>query len=235
MTLQHARSRPPTTRPAALHAADLRHGFTTADGARTDVLRGAELRARPTEIVTVSGRSGSGKTTLLTLLAGFDTPEHGSVTIDDRPATTAPWWTCALLPQALGLATELTAAENVALPLRLRHTGASGAHRKAVALLDELGLDEHGDRYPQELSFGQQQRVALARAVVIRPIVLLVDEPTAHLDPDSTATVLALLRRVADDGSAIVAVTHDPSVRRIADRRLHLTGGRLTSGEDTPH
>lgn len=122
---------------------------------------------------------------------------------------------------------ELTCAENVALPLRLRRTPPDEVETTVTDLLDELGLADLADRYPAELSFGQQQRVALARAVGVRPSVLLVDEPTAHLDPDSAQVVLALLRRVADEGAAIVVVTHDPVVLEVADRRLRLEDGVL--------
>ncbi|EHR61638.1 ABC transporter ATP-binding protein [Saccharomonospora cyanea] len=220
---------PPRERVPALHAEGLRRRFPVA-GEEVEVLRGADLRAEAGEIVTITGRSGSGKTTLLTVLAGFDTPDEGTVTFHGRPAHGAPWWVCAVLPQALGLAEELTCAENVALPLRLRPGPTDGIEATVAAVLDEVGVAELADRYPAELSFGQQQRVALARAVALRPSVLLVDEPTAHLDSASTNAVLTLLRRVADEGTAVVAVTHDPAVREVADRGLRLDSGVLLAG-----
>lgn len=209
----------------AVRAVGLRRRFARSDG--VDVLRGVELHADPGEIVAITGRSGSGKTTLLALLSGFDTPDEGTVTFTGEPAADVPWSVCAVLPQALGLAAELTCAENVALPLLLRRTPPDEVETTVTDLLDELGLADLADRYPAELSFGQQQRVALARAVGVRPSVLLVDEPTAHLDPDSAQVVLALLRRVADEGAAIVVVTHDPVVLEVADRRLRLEDGVL--------
>lgn len=209
----------------AVRAVGLRRRFARSGG--VDVLRDVELHADPGEIVAITGRSGSGKTTLLALLSGFDTPDEGTVTFTGEPAADVPWSVCAVLPQALGLAAELTCAENVALPLRLRRTPPDEVETTVTDLLDELGLADLADRYPAELSFGQQQRVALARAVGVRPSVLLVDEPTAHLDPDSTQVVLALLRRVADEGAAIVVVTHDPVVLEVADRRLRLEDGVL--------
>ncbi|WP_298177723.1 ATP-binding cassette domain-containing protein [Saccharomonospora sp.] len=211
----------------ALRAVGLRRRFEHGE---VDVLRGAELHADSGEIVTITGRSGSGKTTLLTLLSGFDTPDEGTVTFgggSGESAVDVPWSVCAVLPQALGLAAELTCAENVALPLRLRRAPHREVEAVVTALLEELGLVELADRYPAELSFGQQQRVALARAVSVRPSVLLVDEPTAHLDPESTRVVLTLLRRIADEGAAVVAVTHDPVVQDVADRRLQLADGVL--------
>ncbi|MEY7973843.1 ABC transporter ATP-binding protein [Saccharomonospora xinjiangensis] len=225
--------RPSPRRAPALRAVGLRRRFRTAES-EVEILKGADLVAEAGEIVTVTGRSGSGKTTLLALLSGFDTPDDGTVDFHGAPAEGIPWWVCAVLPQALGLAEELTCAENVALPLRLRPQPlpqpVDDIDETVADVLTAVGVAELADRYPAELSFGQQQRVALARAVAPRPSVLLVDEPTAHLDAASTDAVLALLRRVADEGAAVVAVTHDPAVRDVADRRLALDGGVLVAG-----
>ncbi|MFE6610557.1 ABC transporter ATP-binding protein [Amycolatopsis sp. NPDC057786] len=216
----------------ALEAVGLRRRFPHPSG-DVEVLRGLELRVAPGELVTVSGRSGSGKSALLALLCGFDSPDSGSVLLDGVPIAGAPpWHTCAVLPQALGLANELTIAENVALPLRLRSDvpkpSAKDIHRRVAELLEELGIGDLGDRYPLEVSFGQQQRVALARAVSGRPRVLLTDEPTAHLDAGSTPRVLRLLRHCAEEGAAVIVATHDDDVHRIADRRVRLLDGVLS-------
>lgn len=216
----------------ALEAVGLRRRFPHPSG-DVEVLRGLELRVAAGELVTVSGRSGSGKSALLALLCGFDSPDSGSVLLDGVPIAGAPpWHTCAVLPQALGLANELTIAENVALPLRLRSDipkpSAKDIHARVAELLEELGIGDLGDRYPLEVSFGQQQRVALARAVSGRPRVLLTDEPTAHLDAGSTPRVLRLLRRCAEDGAAVIVATHDDDVHRIADRRVRLLDGVLS-------
>ncbi|MFJ8915442.1 ABC transporter ATP-binding protein [Amycolatopsis sp. NPDC102389] len=216
----------------ALEAVGLRRRFPHPSG-DVEVLRGLELRVAAGELVTVSGRSGSGKSALLALLCGFDSPDSGSVLLDGIPIAGAPpWHTCAVLPQALGLANELTIAENVALPLRLRSDipkpSAKDIHARVAELLEELGIGDLGDRYPLEVSFGQQQRVALARAVSGRPRVLLTDEPTAHLDAGSTPRVLRLLRRCAEDGAAVIVATHDDEVHRIADRRVRLLDGVLS-------
>ncbi|AGM06668.1 ATP-binding cassette domain-containing protein [Amycolatopsis keratiniphila] len=216
----------------ALEAVGLRRRFPHPSG-DVEVLRGLELRVAAGELVTVSGRSGSGKSALLALLCGFDSPDSGSVLLDGVPIAGAPpWHTCAVLPQALGLANELTIAENVALPLRLRSDvpkpSAKDIHARVSELLEELGIGDLGDRYPLEVSFGQQQRVALARAVSGRPRVLLTDEPTAHLDAGSTPRVLRLLRRCAEDGAAVIVATHDDEVHRIADRRVRLLDGVLS-------
>ncbi|WP_414943562.1 ABC transporter ATP-binding protein [Amycolatopsis sp. cmx-11-32] len=216
----------------ALEAVGLRRRFPHPNG-DVEVLRGLELRVAAGELVTVSGRSGSGKSALLALLCGFDSPDSGSVLLDGIPIAGAPpWHTCAVLPQALGLANELTIAENVALPLRLRSDipkpRAKDIHARVAELLEELGIGDLGDRYPLEVSFGQQQRVALARAVSGRPRVLLTDEPTAHLDAGSTPRVLRVLRRCAEEGAAVIVATHDDDVHRIADRRVRLLDGVLS-------
>nr|WP_026315950.1 ATP-binding cassette domain-containing protein [Actinokineospora enzanensis] len=211
---------------AVLVARGLTRAFAHADGP-VEVLRGVDLEVVPGEVVTVSGRSGSGKSALFALLCGFDKPDSGSVEVCGQVMTGAPeWGDCAVLPQALGLAQELTLAENVALPLRL-----SGrrdvVHERVTELFAELGISRLADRYPGEVSYGQQQRAALARAIVGRPRVLLADEPTAHLDHGSVAAVLALLRRTAQDGAAVLVATHHDEVHAIADRRLALADGRV--------
>lgn len=231
MTVEHVEAEvtPPPKEAPALAACGLWRRFGRGN-TEVEILKGVDLHAEAGEIITITGRSGSGKTTLLALLSGFDIPDEGTVTFRGEPAGEVPWSVCAVLPQALGLAEELTCAENVALPLRLGPRPAAAVEAVVSDVLGELGVAELADRYPAELSFGQQQRVALARAVAPRPAVLLVDEPTAHLDPASTEVVLTLLRRVADEGTAVVAVTHDPAVRDVADRRWELDGGVLVSG-----
>lgn len=193
------------------------------------VLRGVDLEVAPGELVTLSGPSGSGKSALLAVLAGFDRADAGTVEMAGEVRTSPPSWkVCALLPQALGLAGELTLAENVALPIRLGRTG--GSLDRVAELLEELGIGGLADRYPAEVSFGQQQRAALARAVVGEPQVLLADEPTAHLDQRSAPTAVRVLRRAADAGAAVLVATHHDEVHRAADRTLVLSGGRISVG-----
>lgn len=182
------------------------------------VLRGVDLAVGAGELVTLSGPSGSGKTALLSLLCGFDLPDSGSV----LPGQ-ASWSACAVLPQSLGLASELTLEENVALPLRLAGRQVTGVEE----LLAELGIAGLGGRYPGEVSFGQQQRAALARAVVAGPAALLADEPTAHLDAVSAVAAVGLLRRVADEGAAVLIATHHDAVHEVADRVLVLADGQV--------
>ncbi|GAA3058933.1 ABC transporter ATP-binding protein [Actinokineospora globicatena] len=213
---------------SALVARGVTRGFDHPDG-RVEVLRGVDLAVAAAEVVTVSGRSGSGKSALFAVLCGFDKPDAGTVEVCGAPLPAVPPWSdCGVLPQALGLAQELTLAENVALPLRLSGRRAEVADRVGE-LLAELGIAALADRYPQEVSYGQQQRAALARAVSARPAVLLADEPTAHLDHDSVAVVLGLLRRTAGEGTAVLVATHHDAVHRIADRELALAEGRIAA------
>ncbi|TWP52031.1 ATP-binding cassette domain-containing protein [Lentzea tibetensis] len=191
-----------------------------------EVLRGVDLSVASGELVTLSGPSGSGKSALITLLCGFDQPDSGTVLLDGSPLTGPPAWSrCAVLPQSLGLAGELTLAENAALPLRL--SGRADEVHLVKELLVELGIDELADRYPAEVSFGQQQRAALARAVIAGPSVLLADEPTAHLDQRSAPAAVAVLRRAADRGAAVLIATHHDDVHAAADRTLTLRDGRI--------
>ncbi|MEU4745605.1 ATP-binding cassette domain-containing protein [Actinosynnema sp. NPDC023658] len=212
----------------ALRATGIRRTFRHAGGP-VHVLRGVDLEVAAGELVTLSGPSGSGKSALLAVLAGFDRADAGTVEVAGEVLTSAPSWkACALLPQALGLAGELTLAENVALPVRLGRTG--GDLGRVTELLEELGIGELADRYPAEVSFGQQQRAALARAAVGSPVVLLADEPTAHLDQHSGPTAVRVLRRAADEGSAVLVATHHDEVHRAADRTVVLDGGRISVG-----
>lgn len=171
------------------------------------------------ELVVVVGRSGSGKSTLLSLLAGWCAPDEGTLEIDGRTpsaAATATWSEIALVPQSMALQPELTARENV------RDVAPGGTDAELTALLDRLGLTPVQDRFPAEMSLGQQQRVAVARAVFAHPTVLLADEPTSHQDSDHAAVVAEVLREAAAAGAAVLAVTHDLALAAHAARVLEL-------------
>lgn len=214
-------------RAVALRATGIERTFQHAGGP-VHVLRGVDLEVAAGELVTLSGPSGSGKSALLAVLAGFDQADAGTVELGGEVLTSPPpWQLCALLPQALGLAGELTLAENVALPVRL---GRVGSPARVAELLAELGIADLADRYPAEVSFGQQQRAALARAVVGSPRVLLADEPTAHLDLNSAPKAIRALRQAADAGAAVLIATHHDEVHRAADRTVVLDGGRVSVG-----
>jgi putative ABC transport system ATP-binding protein len=189
------------------------------------VLAGVDLRVEPGEIVAVAGRSGSGKTTMLTLAAGFEEPDAGRVAVLGRPAhERPPWRDLAVVPQSLGLLDELTVAENVALPARL--DGGDRIH-DPQELLDQLGVAHLVARFPDEISLGEQQRVALARAIAARPRVLVADEPISHQNEGWAQTVMLVVQRLADTGTACLLATHNEIAFESAHRVLELRDGSL--------
>ena len=204
--------------------------------AQVRVLDGAELEVARGELVAVVGRSGSGKSTLLHLLGGLDRPDAGEIVLDgvringldERGLTGVRRRKIGFVFQAFHLLPELSGAENVLLPARLARDGVEAAPR-AQELLERLGLAPIARRLPTELSGGEQQRLAIARALVNDPALVLADEPTGNLDVESARTVLDLLRRIADDGRAVLLVTHDEAATALADRVLRLVAGRIES------
>jgi ABC-type lipoprotein export system ATPase subunit len=198
------------------------------------VLDGADLDVEAGEIVAVLGRSGSGKSTLLHVLGGLDRPEAGTVEVgSERVTGVGERRLSALRRRHVGfvfqffhLLPELTGEANVLLAGRVR--GAEpGATERGQALIDRLGLREVAGSLPHQLSGGEQQRFAIARALVNDPAVLLADEPTGNLDTRAGAEVLGLLRAGAEEGRAVILVTHEPAAADIADRVLTLRDGRL--------
>jgi putative ABC transport system ATP-binding protein len=177
------------------------------------------------ELVALMGRSGSGKTTLLNVLAGWETPDSGSVSGDF--ATGSPLWQdVSVVPQTLGLIEELSIRDNVVFPLRL---ASERAEAPAVeALFEQLGLHELLDRFPREVSLGEQQRCAVARALVVSPRVVLADEPTAHQDAASARRVYQALRDRVVAGGCVVVATHDVRLLAFASRAVHMEDGRLS-------
>lgn len=204
----------------------------TCSGVTRAVLDALDLELPSGTLAVVMGPSGSGKTTLLLTLAGFERPEGGTVRAEvDGHAETDPakleWPHLAFLPQSLGLVPDLTVRDNVGLPVRLAgHAVDDGVVEEA---LDRLGSAQLVDRLPLMCSLGEQQRVALARASVLRPQILLADEPTAHQDARSTQRCLDELRACTDAGGVVLAATHDPDVLAVADVAYELHEGRLTA------
>ncbi|WP_443078576.1 ABC transporter ATP-binding protein [Streptomyces sp. NBC_01497] len=206
--------------------------------AAVHALRGVSLSVPRGELVALKGRSGSGKTTLLNLVAGLDTPDRGTVTVDGTDLSTLGDDGLLALRrdrigfvfQAFGLIPILSAAENVGVPMRLRRTDSREREERVRLLLDLVGLAEHAAQRPGELSGGQQQRVSIARALANRPALLIADEPTGQLDAETGLAVMELLRAVvvAEGVTALVA-THDAQLLGLADRVLELDDGQVTA------
>jgi ABC-type lipoprotein export system ATPase subunit len=202
--------------------------------ARQQILREVDLDVGAGEMVAVLGRSGSGKSTLLNLLGGLDRPDSGRIAVAGEELTGAGERTLdrirlrriGFVFQSFQLIEELTGEENVLLAARL--PGApSGGRRRAASLIRRLGVAAVASHRPHELSGGEQQRFAIARALVNDPVLVLADEATGNLDEGSAAAVIGTLGELADEGRAVVLVTHEAQSAAAADRVLHLVEGRL--------
>lgn len=213
------------------------------NGPRTvDILRGIEFSVPRGEFVAIMGASGSGKSTLLGLLAGLDTPSSGNVHLDGTAISYLPedalaqvrGRTVGFVFQSYQLIPTLTALENVLLPYELNQGGDKAGLLRARDLLTSVGLADRVDHYPVQLSGGEQQRVALARAFVLRPPIVLADEPTGNLDTTNGAHVLELLLDLnRREGTTLVLVTHDATLATYATRRIILRDGLIISDERT--
>jgi putative ABC transport system ATP-binding protein len=190
------------------------------------------------ETVALLGSSGSGKTTLLNLVSGIDSPDSGKVLLDgvDVHALAEPGRTLlrrrriGFVFQLFNLIQTLTVGENIALPLELLGENITDAQQRAAALLDDVGLGDLAQRFPETLSGGEQQRAAIARALVHRPALLLADEPTGNLDEDSAGRIIELLTGLARrEGTTMLLVTHSTRVAQAADRVLRLSHGQIAA------
>jgi putative ABC transport system ATP-binding protein len=187
------------------------------------------------EHVAIMGPSGSGKSTLLNVVGCLDRPSSGSYRLDDREVaelddaalTLARQRMIGFVFQSFHLVPRLTAAENVELPMVFAGVGRPEREERVAASLASVGLGARAEHRPDQLSGGERQRVAIARAMVMRPRVLLADEPTGNLDSASGRQVLELLERLNREGITLVVVTHDPAVARRAERILLMTDGRI--------
>ena len=195
-----------------------------------------DLVVAPGEIIAIMGESGIGKSTLLNLVAGLDRPDAGSIAIagdalaglDDDAATRLRRDRLGFVFQAFHILPHLTLAQNIALPLVLAHRHAGDALTTAEAMLAKVGLPGRGGDYPAQVSGGELQRIAIARALVHRPALILADEPTGNLDPETADRILALLlAETRASGAAAVIVTHSDRAAAIADRVLVLTAAGL--------
>lgn len=213
--------------------------LTKSYGGRT-VLSQLSHVFHPGEFVAIMGESGVGKSTLLNLIAGLDTPDAGRVIVDGAPmssldddaATRLRRTRMGFIFQAFHVLPHLTLRQNVALPLLLNKESADRvAHRVADrvdSMLEAVGLGGRGDDFPRQLSGGELQRVAIARALVHRPALLLADEPTGNLDPETADVILQLLRHeTRASGAGAIMVTHSHAAAAMADKVLLLTHSGL--------
>jgi lipoprotein-releasing system ATP-binding protein len=210
-----------------------------AMGARSlEVLRGVDLDVQRGDFLALRGASGAGKSTLLHLIGGLDSPNSGEILFDGRDIAkyTESELThfrnrrVGFIFQSYHLLPELTALENVCLPARIGRVSASSAEKRAVALLEQVGLKERLDHKPFELSGGEQQRVAIARALIGSPEMILADEPTGNLDSRTGLEIIELLKTLSvQTNAALIIATHDAKVGAAARRVVELADGRVAA------
>ena len=203
---------------------------------QVEALRDVSLTIGAGESVALVGPSGAGKSTLLNLLGLLDVPTQGRLNLlgqnpgemSDRERSTFRGRTVGFVFQSFNLIPDMNAWQNVALPLRYSGVAKPERKKRALALLERVGMLERSNHYPSELSGGQEQRVAIARALVAKPKAVLADEPTGNLDSATQAGILALLDDLHAGGTTLVTVTHDPEVAARAGRQLRLVNGQLS-------
>ena len=203
----------------------------------TRVLKGIDFSADSGEFVAIMGRSGAGKSTLLYQLSLLDEPTSGEIRINGKEAHMMSEREKMLFRlaefgyvfQDYALLPELTALENVALPLYMQGVSRDAADEKARAALERVGLGKRLDNLPSQLSGGEQQRVSISRAIAHMPDILFADEPTANLDKESSATVMNIFKELHKGGQTIIMVTHEEEFSLFAERIVKLDDGKIVS------
>ena len=208
--------------------------------AEVHALREVDVQIQRGEMVAIMGPSGSGKSTMLSLLGAVDTPTSGQVllegvdlaTLDDKARTLIRRRRVGFIFQSFNLLPILSSIENVSLPLELDGVDTATARKRALAALEQVGMEHRAEHLPAMMSGGEQQRVAVARALVIKPALVLADEPTGNLDTANGRRIIELLRRlVEEEQQTVVMVTHDENVGQAADRVIRMRDGRLERTE----
>ena len=207
----------------------------TEGNTRQNVLKDLGLTISDGEIIILFGKSGSGKSTLLNIISGIDLPDEGSVTIDGAKVTGLSEKERTLIRrnkigfifQFFNLIPTLTVTENLQLPLELN--GIKDGDDKITAILNEVGLPDKANSFPEKLSGGEQQRIAIARALIHNPAIILADEPTGNLDYETGLQIVDLLDRVVKQkGKTMIMVTHSKDVIGLADKIYSMKDGKLT-------
>lgn len=218
---------------------DLSHSFQ--EGARTrQILNGAELEVHRGESVALLGRSGSGKSTLLNLISGIEKSTSGHILVNGHEVSNLKEPALTLfrrqhigfIYQFFHLVPTLTVTENIALGLELNRWSRPAIEARVKELLKQVALSDHANRFPDQLSGGEQQRVAIARALAHKPLLLLADEPTGNLDAEVGQDIMTLLQGlVVNQDMTLILVTHSQAVAKSANRILTLEQGRLAERE----
>jgi putative ABC transport system ATP-binding protein len=221
-----------------IRTGELRKHFDSGE-VGVDALRGVDLTVRAGEFLSIMGPSGSGKSTLLSILGCLERPTSGTYRLagkevadfDEREAARVRREHIGFVFQGFNLLARSTALQNVELPLVYAHVARIERRERAREALCAVGLMDRAEHMPSQLSGGQQQRVAVARAIVIRPDVVLADEPTGNLDTRSAQDVLDVLTEVHSGGATIVMVTHSREVAERGTRIVHMLDGRIDAEE----
>jgi len=205
-------------------------------------LNGVNLSVLPGEYIAVMGPSGSGKSTLLNIIGLLDRPTNGRYYLDqadttglnDRQLSEVRRHRIGFIFQFFHLVPRLTAAENVELPLMLAGVKTGERRRRVAEALERLGLSNRARHRPDELSGGQRQRVAIARAIVMRPSLVLADEPTGNLDRAVGREVIEIIEQLNQGGMTLIMVTHDPELGSRSSRQIHMADGGIVSDSGAP-
>ncbi len=201
-----------------------------------NVLKDVNLEVLESEFVVIRGASGSGKTTLLNLISGIEKPTKGKIIVYEYDLTKynedfLATFRCTNLGyvfQSYNLISTLTAKENIEFTVEIAGFSSEKATKKAKKLLKLVGLQDRGNHFPGQLSFGEQQRVAFARALANDPPLMLIDEPTGNLDRKTRQKIIRIIREMKNDAKTIIVATHDEEIAKYADKILLLNEGKIT-------